>query len=322
MRDLLLEHDPLADRRQVVGRGPVLGHALDVDIELPGLECLQQDHLVTEVLIGDLAEVVAPHTGRDRGAPAVRDAFVGDVAVRLEGLDAVRAAAEGGFEGGGSEIARLPVVLGQDRDLADDQGQLTVRLIGTEGELHPPLPELLHGRDALVVELEGRVPLLQHGVEGEDDIVGGDRGAIVPARRGAQVEADPGTVRRDVHGFGQPPIGGEGLVGSVRQQRVIEQLQPVGGIAAQDEAVERVVAPAGAEAHRAPLGRVRLDILKVGDVGRVLQVAVHGHTVPMVERACRGFGTPEAEGQPHADGNPADPPVLSHHRALLEMPGP
>ena len=67
-------------------------------------------------------------------------------------------------------VGSLPVVLGQDEQLADDVRQLAVAGL-VEGEGHLAVAGLLRLDDMLVVVGLLRIVLLEH-VEGADDVVG------------------------------------------------------------------------------------------------------------------------------------------------------
>src|SRR6202043_2640871 len=94
-------------------------------------------------LEADLVEIVLPDVDVETVAPKVRDPFQGNRTARLETLDPVRARAQRRLERGGGNIALvavlvapLPPVLGQHRELADDQRQLA---IAGRIECEPPL---------------------------------------------------------------------------------------------------------------------------------------------------------------------------------------
>ena len=278
MGDLDLLQPAVAHRRHVVLQRPGLGLVLVVIIDVAGLEGLADDGIVTEVLIADALEVGAPAIDRQVLAPPVLDPLDHDVAAGLEVDDAVGAAAERRLQGGLLEVALLglPVVLRQDRHLADDQRQLPVAGLG-ERELDPPLAELLRARDAAVVESVEGMSLGLERLERPDHVVHGDRLAVVPARLGSQVEDHPGTILRPFDGLGDEAVFGERFVAAMGQQRLHG---PAGArVALGNVRVEAVEGAALGQSDRAALGRLRVDVVEVGEIGPVFGLAVHGDGV-------------------------------------------
>ena len=88
----LEDDEPVGDRREVVGGGPVLGAVLDAPVDRVGLERLQRDGAVAEIFEPQLVEIVAADVDVDGLAPIVLHALVDDAAAGRELLDAVGAA--------------------------------------------------------------------------------------------------------------------------------------------------------------------------------------------------------------------------------------
>ena len=113
MRDLRLDHLATAHGREVVAVGPVLRLMLDVDVELAGLEGFERDVAVAVELDLHAIEIVLAAIDRQVFAPVILDPLEDQLAPRRHRRDAVRAAAQRRFEGGGLEVAVFPVVLRQ-----------------------------------------------------------------------------------------------------------------------------------------------------------------------------------------------------------------
>jgi hypothetical protein len=98
-------------------------------------------------------------------------------------------------------------VTGQRRGLRHRQQRLHA-VAGLEGEFQPAGVQHLDAADILVKALEERPPVLLDRVEGELEIVGGDRLAVVPAGLGPKVEDDPALVVRILGAFGDQAVSG------------------------------------------------------------------------------------------------------------------
>ena len=167
---------------------------------------------------------------------------------RVDALDLVGAGAERNFERRFAEIARLavgafgfPIVLGQDRELAEDVGQLAVAL-HVEREGHLVLAGLLAFDDVLVVAGVLRMRLLQR-LETEDDVLGRDGRAVVEARLGSEAEGRRAVVGRIGYPFGDKAILGRFLVGTARHERVVDHAGAGGRDALDRVGIERVEGP-------------------------------------------------------------------------------
>ncbi len=78
-----LEQDALvADGREVVSGGPILGAVLGAPIDRIGLEGFKRHRRVAEIFEVQLVEIIAADIDVQRLAPMVLDAFVDDVAAR------------------------------------------------------------------------------------------------------------------------------------------------------------------------------------------------------------------------------------------------
>jgi len=168
-------------------------------------------------------------------------------------------------------------VLGQHRQVADDGRQLAIAL-DREVEGHLALAGPLGPGHVLVIEGVVGGDLLD-GLEGEDDVLGRDRPAVVEAGAGAQADRGRAEVGRIGHPFGDKAVGGAGLVGALRHQSVVDQAEADGGAALDRELVERVEAAQRPAAHAAALGSVGIDPVEMLEVGPELGCADEGKGV-------------------------------------------
>ncbi len=158
-------------------------------------------------------------------------------------------------------------MLGQDRELADDQRQLVI-LVGLEVEHHSERTFGDHALDVGVILAEVGPALVPESLERPDDVLGGDGLAVMETRLRPQLEGDPHAVLRNLDGLCQQPVGHAGLVGRWTQQGVVDPADLGGGCAAHDESVEAVEAAEAGEHDLAALGRVRVHIREIFEVGR------------------------------------------------------
>ena len=86
-----------------------------------------------------------------------------------------------------------------------------------------------------------------------------------------------------MHALSELAVFGEGLVLGFGTEAVVEQERAGGGDALEDKGVEVVVGADRGEADLAGLGRVGVDVVEVGEVGRVLGVAVESLGVGAVD---------------------------------------
>ena len=179
--DLLLLHEALLDRGEVVARRPALGGVLLAEVVGARLEGLERHGAVAVVVVAQDVEVVASHVHGERRRPVVRHAAVGDGAAGLGRLDAVGAGAEGRLDGGPGEVARRPVRARQHGELAHDERQLAIHA-ARERKAHGARPHRLGLDHAAVVRAEeGPAARLQR-VEAPDHVGDGDGAAVVKAR--------------------------------------------------------------------------------------------------------------------------------------------
>ena len=224
---------------------------------------------------------------RDITAPVLFSALVGNRAARLEIGNFVGAAAQWGLERSCAEVAIFPVVRGQDAQLAHYKRHFTVSSV-LKLELHPAF---VYGKDGIDIGVEGaeeRNTLSGEGFEAEDDVGGADRHAVVPASLGVQFEDDPGAVRGHLHPSSELAVFGEWLILGFGAEAVVEQERASGGDTLEDKRIEVVVGAYSGEADLAGFRGVGVDVVEVGEVGRIFGIAVEGQGVGMVDRGVGG----------------------------------
>ena len=142
-------------------------------------------------------------------------------------------------------------------------------------------------------------------IEAEDCIGGCDRAAVGEPGFGAHAKRHRAAVCRKLGGVGDQAVDGIGLIERARHQAIEQQIEPLGRVALQDEAVEAVEGGArGGSDHRqaAAFRRIRVDPLEVLEVGRILELAERREAVSLTfrgrcadpegnEQDCRGAYT-------------------------------
>ena len=263
---------------RVIAGVPVLGRVLFVHVELPGLERLQ-GYLGVAVVVGaDAVEVVQAAAYRQVLGPPVFHSFKLYAAARRYLADAIGAATQWWLQAALAEVAGGPPVLGQHSELAQDHGQLAVVLV-LEVEAHLELVLGHHLRHVGVVVAVQGITFFQEDVEGEDHILGRDRGAVVEACLGVEDEAHVAVVGSLVDLLGYQAVLGEGLVQRVIGQAVVDRADGC-RISLGDKGVEAVETADATLAQQAALGCIRIDVLEVFEVRRVLgRLVVEGDGV-------------------------------------------
>ena len=176
-------------------------------------------------------------------------------------------------------------MLGQDRQLTDDHGQLAVAL-DVEPERHLVLAGLLCLGDVLVVKrvVGGR---FLDGIKREHDVLGRDRFAVVKARALAQLERGGGMVVRVRHPFRDQAVGGGFLVRARRHQLVINQTDAGRDRTLDGEGIEGIEAAERPLAHAPALGRVRINPIELLVFGTEFRGPNQGNGM-LLDRLVRG----------------------------------
>ncbi|MCY1398960.1 hypothetical protein D9M71_140070 [compost metagenome] len=104
--------------------------------------------------------------------------------------------------------------------------------------------------------------------------------AVVETRLGTQVETDPAVVGGFFDLAGHQPVFGEGFVQALAHEGVVDQADIIGGHTLVDERVEAIEATEAGLAESAALGRVRIDVIEMLEIGGVFRwLVVQGHGV-------------------------------------------
>ena len=298
---LALEHASLESGRHRVVALPVLRHVLHVEVDHVALHGFRLHAVVGKVVELHDVEVEAASHHRQVRAPVVGDALPANPAPDLEILDPVRAGAKRRLHRRLGDVAGLPVVLGNDRHLADADGQQRV-VAGTFSDAKENLAPVQHfdGLDGLQRRAHRRRGLVSVHAVGVGHVVDGERLAVVPTRAVADLEGDPGAVLRHRHALGQAPIPRRRFVRRLGEQRIVQEVPMRRGHAqprhhlrgAQRGRIEGIPAARAVAAHRAALGRLRIHIVEVGEVRRILRLGEEGVAVLVVDARCfAGVGT-------------------------------
>ena len=162
-------------------------------------------------------------------------------------------------------------MLGQDGELAHDHRQLAIAL-HVKGEGHLVWPGRFSLCHVLVVETHARVRLLVD-IEAVDDVLGGDRLAVMPARLVAKLERHRGEVRRVGSPLGDQPVGRGRLFEAILHQGLVNEAETGCGFTLVEDRVQTIEGADIGHAHEAALRRVRVHIVEMLEVGRVFRRA-------------------------------------------------
>jgi hypothetical protein len=124
--------------------------------------------------------------------------------------------------------------------------------------------------DVGIVAAVHRCTFFHQGLEGELDVFGGYRRAIVEARLLAKQESYPGVVRRLFDLLGDQSIAAERLVHALHGQGVVDQADIVGRHALADERVETVETAKAGLTEDAAFRCIGVDVVEVLEVRRIL----------------------------------------------------
>ena len=176
------------------------------------------------------------------------------------------------------EVSARPYVFRKNRHEAQDQGQFPVRVVlviddgRRVGSVHP-------GNLGIVVSEVGAAVLPQH-LQGKYDVGRGHGPAIREFRSFAQLECDGGKILFHIDRFRQQAIQGERLCPVSSQQAFEHQRAHAGRrLAPDDERVGAVETAGNRLLENAALGRIRVDVRKVGEVSRQRRFPMHGNAM-------------------------------------------
>ena len=271
----------LAQGGAFVAHGEAGGRVFAVVVVGAGQQQLAGYLDVGEELDFERVEVIEPAADRQVLRPPILDPFEGHAAPRLDMADTVGAAAQRRLVTvAAGEVAGLPPVLGKNPHARQIQRQAAV-VIGLEVEA-----DLQRAFHADLSDVAVELPIAQaglghQGLEGEPDIFGADRLAIVEARLGVDEEAHPAVVRVALHLLGDQSIDAVGFVQRAIGQRLVDpgiDLRHPGGLVHVGQQVGEAVGFLGRAAQRTALGRVRIDVVEMFEIGRVFgRFAIYGH---------------------------------------------
>ena len=234
-------------------------------------------------------------------APVVGYALVEQRSRLRELCDPIGPAAERRRQRGCRDVPLAPIVLWQDRELAEtghDRGVDAVDVEQVEGEvvLAMHFNTLDHAEGRAQVE----AGVLANVLEREAHVARGDRHAVMPARFRAQTHTHGAEIVRNHHSLGEIAVERADLVVGRHEQPVVEErvgaqlvLHARRHIALVEVGRERVPAYVRRQHERAAFGRVRVDVVEVFEIGRVLEFAEERHAVPVRRigrRQCAGTG--------------------------------
>ena len=209
-------------------------------------------------------------------------------------------------------------MLGQNRQLPGNQRQfLVARLFKVKAD--PVLAERFSAVDcAVVVTVKGQA-LCHQRFKRPDHIISSDRGAVVPARFGTQVEDDPGAVGRPFHGFCDKPISRKRFVSTVDQERF--HRAGARGIAFGNKRVKAVKGAVNREPQGAALGCCGVDVVEMRESRCVLGgfVVEHSHGMAGESRVCyqQPCAAQNQHQNPHAKAEIPHKLIIVHAYRLL-----
>ncbi len=175
-----------------------------------------------------------------------------------------------------------------------------------------------HLIDVGVVTLVHGRPVLHQCLEAELHVFCTHRVAVMKARFRAQVEAYPAVVRGFLDFTGNQPVLTERFIQACTGQGVVDQADVICRHALVDERVEAVETAEACLAERATLGRIRVHVVEVLEVGRVLgRLVVQRHAMLRRSLYRAGEAGQQQAGRLRAQGmqwvHRGFSRVLSHH---------
>ena len=259
------------------GEGALVLVAVVVEDACP--QRLQHDVHVEKVEDRYALEVVVTDAHVEVPAPVVLDPFEYQLVAGVHLGDAIRAVSEGRFEGRGGELSVFPIMLRQRREPGREDHQLRVLLGGlAETKREGPGPGLFQFDD-IAVSLSptvGRVGT--YDFECPQDVVHGNRFAVVPIGVFAQRVGHPTVVVRHVHAFRELAVVGSQFVFRRLHERIVERrAEPGVQVDSRhppfDIDVQIVERADDRHSDRSAFRRIRISVVEVPHVARVLQVA-------------------------------------------------
>src|SRR5262245_28903252 len=247
-------------------------------------------------------------------------------------LDAVGTIAERRLERGCADVTFLarrvtsfPPVLGQYSELSEDYWHFPI-VGGTESEGDLALSALLNSHDVAVKGADEGVGFLVC-LEGIDHVLDRNRLTVMVAGGGAQAKGRGRKVRGMTDRFRDQPVMGGRFVERWHHQRVANRAgsrreqAPDPGY----RRVEVIESADRREAYRPTFRRLRIDVVKMPEAGRIFEIAEQRQTVPPLRlgvlraRRCRGQWHLAKQGEDGGNGPGAkDRATGQTHRKLRE----
>ena len=268
------DHPPVRDLRNVIGRHPGFRRELLVELVFPRLQRLDHDRAVAEIFDSNLVKIVAPYPHGQAAPPIVRHALIDDRTAFVHPRHAVGPTAQRRLERDTIELPVLVMGLRENRELgSNDERQLAVLGVA-EGDPDPAGIEHLGACDLRENDPVIGVAMRLQRLDGEHDVLGGDRRAVMPTGLGPKVEDFPGAIGADLDARRDQPIGRIGLIERALEQGLEDEaLEPLHGVTPENERIQRIVCALRGKADRAALGRLRVDIVEMGEIGPVFEIA-------------------------------------------------
>ena len=211
-----------------------------------------------------------------RVAPVIGVATVDDLLAQLHAVDQILAGPE---ERHGVGFLEVPFVLfkvglGKDRQTAHRGRQIAEGLARNKGEFHLVGVQHFHRLDLFVKDRPKLGDaLFGHHIVAEHHVFGGQGRSVREFHILAQIEDHPGTVGGIFHRLAHVAITGADLVGGAGQDRLVHHRHQRRRDALNRIGVQRIVGAKGPLAELAALGRVRVHIVEMGQVGGIFQIA-------------------------------------------------
>ncbi len=279
VRQIFLDGAAIAHCRKVVSGLPAPRVSLDPQIVEPFLERLEMRVAVAVVVEADLVEVEAAAVYGQVTAPVVGIAHEADRAAGVDLAHLVGARTKRRLESGILVGVGVDRVLGKHRHQPEDERDLAVAG-RVEGEADDPVRQTLRLRDLGEIGAVVGATLGLEQLEREQHVVGRDRLAVGEVCLGVEMEGDRRAVFGNLDAFGHEPVEREGLVEAARHETLDgEVANAVGGDTLDDEWVEVVERPVGAEDETPAFGRVGIDVGEMREARRLLGLAVEGNGV-------------------------------------------
>ena len=257
MADFLLGRQAPPRGRKIITRCPIARDILLPEVDLPSLEGFKRDCCIAEIFIANGIEIRHATHGRQIPPPVIGHAAQHHAAVGVKPFNTISCGTQWQIKAWAGEVARFPIMLGQDRHFTQNQRQFAV-FIGTETISDAPRIFGHYFRHISPIGTKEGPAIGAQRIEAEDHIFGGDRPAIMPAGTFAQFKCHALAVCRQFNDARQMSVLRKRFIQIARQQRIVNQIAANGRRTAQDEGVETVEGPKRRQRHFAAFWGVRV----------------------------------------------------------------